>query len=314
METYLNSLIRTKTDQASLVRKFPFAVVLLGFIVLSLLNLFNDSGLLAAADIEWHDIVSQWFVIGVMSYLIIIAIRSNISSRTFHLFFFGCTNIIWIMSIKFFGELFEKQTPLLTFFELAFAVSGLLLITLGLTSWSRDFKFVIDSLRDSTSKYRVLSETDAMTGLLNRGRFDPMMNHEAEQDHDLSLVLVDLDHFKTVNDRFGHPVGDQVIKSTAGILKQYIRDSDYAFRLGGEEFALLYVHCPQELVVERARTIRKAISDEPFSTDNDEVFTVTASLGVVHFEEDEQTAALYRRADSALYQAKSDGRDRVVVL
>ena len=140
------------------------------------------------------------------------------------------------------------------------------------------------------------------------------MKIEAEQDHEMSLVLIDLDHFKTVNDRFGHPIGDKVIMTTAGILKRYLRDTDYAFRLGGEEFALLYVHCPQELVVERARTIRKAISDEPFLSDKDEAFTVTASLGVVHFGEDEKTASLYRRADEALYKAKSNGRDQVVVL
>ena len=314
IDTFKNPLIRSKTDHESIIKRYPYAVILLGSICFSLLNLYNESPFRAKANIEWHDIIAQWFIIFILLGWVKITIRSKTTSKTYNNFFFGCANLIWLMTIKFFGELFVEQTSILTIFELLFAVSGLLLITLGLMSWSKDFQTVIENLKISTSNYRVLSERDPLTGLLNRGQFDPIIKHVVEQKHALSLILVDLDHFKSINDQYGHPIGDSVIKRTSKLLSAHLRDKDYAFRLGGEEFAMLFVQCPQEVVEQRAQTILKTLANEQFFTDNHEVFSITASLGVVHLGINEHPSTIYRRADSALYQAKANGRNQVLVL
>jgi diguanylate cyclase (GGDEF)-like protein len=243
-----------------------------------------------------------------------ITVRSKTSFKTYIYFFCGCANLVWLMTIKFFGELFVEQTAILTFFELLLAVAGILLITLGLMSWSKDFQLVIEKLQISTSNYRVLSETDPLTGLLNRGQFDTTLNQVAKPKDPFSLILVDLDHFKSINDQYGHPVGEEVVERTAKLLGTHLRDKDYAFRLGGEEFALLYIQCPEEVVVQRAQTILKKIAQEPFSVNDDQVFSITASLGVVHRNQNDQASTIYKRADSALYQAKENGRNQVIVL
>ena len=314
VDTLENSLIRSKTNHESVIKKYPYAVILLGSIGFSFLNLFNESPFRAKANIEWHDIIAQWFIIFILLGWVKITIRSKTTSKTYNNFYFGCANLIWLMTIKFFGELFVEQTSILTTFELVFAVSGLLLITLGLMSWSKEFQTVIENLKISTSNYRVLSERDPLTGLLNRGQFDSIMKYVIEKKHALSLIIVDLDHFKSINDQYGHPIGDLVIKRTSKLLSAHLRDKDYAFRLGGEEFALLFVQCPEVVVEQRAQTILMALANEQFPTNDHEVFSITASLGVVHLGINEQPSTVYRRADSALYQAKANGRNQVVVL
>lgn len=305
--------IDAPVEETPFIRRRPYLFIFLGSVLFSLLNLMNDSPFLDSAEIEWHDTVSQWFIIAIMLGWVAITHRSQVETQTYNRFFFGSACLIWLMTIKFFGELYDTQTSVLTVFELLLAVVGLLLVTFGLLSWSKEFQRAIDSLSISTSRYRELSEKDPLTGLLNRGQFDEIANHLVDFDRSLSLVLVDLDKFKSINDTHGHPVGDRVIQRSAEILSDHLRGSDYAFRMGGEEFALLYVGCPQALVAERAETIREALAGEAFTAEDQQTFTVTASLGVAHLENNEDPSSLYRRADDALYEAKSLGRARVVV-
>ena len=149
----------------SFVRQHPYLFIAMGSAAFSLLNLLNDSPILPAAEIEWHDTISQSFIIVIMLGWVAITHQSRTNTRTYNRFFFGCTCLIWLMTIKFFGELFDSQTPILTTFELLLAVLGLLLVTLGLLSWSREFQLAIEKLSTSTSKYRELSERDPLTGL-----------------------------------------------------------------------------------------------------------------------------------------------------
>lgn len=169
-----------------------------------------------------------------------------------------------------------------------------------------------------TFKKRCLAEehshfawTDSLTGLSNRRAFDDRLAQEIQRArrhrHALSLVMVDLDHFKEVNDRFGHPVGDQVLRELAQVLRASSRGSDLPFRYGGEEFAILLPETDLPGGVVHGETIRAAIACHEFP----HVGHKTASLGVAQWREEDTAAALLDRADVALYRAKHSGRNRV---
>ena len=121
-------------------------------------------------------------------------------------------------------------------------------------------------------------------------------------------ILLDLDDFKSINDRFGHQSGDEVLVEVARRLGAAVRHTDAVARWGGEEFVILLRNCPLDDAVGRAEAIRRQISDTTFSG----VGTVTASIGAAQLTGQEDVASLLSRADSALYQAKRSGRNMVV--
>ena len=157
--------------------------------------------------------------------------------------------------------------------------------------------------------------TDGLTGLTNRRACEILLRQEVKDARRagtaLSLVMVDIDHFKRINDRFGHPVGDTVIKRIAATLRTARRDSDVACRWGGEELLLLLPDCTRANAVVVAGEIRAQIQDTSFGV-GDDVFTVTISAGVAELQPDETEQSLLSRVDNALYAAKRAGRNRVV--
>lgn len=155
------------------------------------------------------------------------------------------------------------------------------------------------------------STTDELTGVANRLYFNAVMEHSyhlaKRTRQPLSVVFLDVDHFKAVNDNYGHFVGDSVLKQIAYILKNSIRQSDIVARWGGEEFIIVLSNTALEQGVEIAESLRKDISHEKF----DAVGSVTCSFGVVMMSENESLKELLNRSDSLLYQAKELGRNRV---
>jgi diguanylate cyclase (GGDEF)-like protein len=157
--------------------------------------------------------------------------------------------------------------------------------------------------------------TDDLTGLVNRRRFIEALDSEivrAGTFHSpLSVVLGDLDHFKLVNDRFGHQTGDEVLRQFAELVRAHLRDVDVPGRIGGEEFAILLPGTDAAgavAVAERVRRSLRVLRPTP-----DPASPVTASFGVAQFASGETGDELLRRADVALYRAKSEGRNRVTV-
>ena len=169
--------------------------------------------------------------------------------------------------------------------------------------------------RARTVLLEVQATTDVLTGLANRRRLDEELRRLLAQalryDQSLSVVLVDLDHFKDVNDGHGHQVGDQLLVEVAGGLAAAVRDADVVGRWGGEEFLLLAPHTDQPAALALAERCREAVARA--STEAVDV-AVTASFGVASLGPDDTVRSLMRRADLALYIAKSEGRDRVVCL
>ncbi len=156
---------------------------------------------------------------------------------------------------------------------------------------------------------------DDLTGAGNRRYFNDVfvqMTSLAERAKStFSLVLLDLDHFKKVNDSYGHPVGDEVLRTFSKLILNTKRDSDHFFRYGGEEFALLLPDTKAQAAVELVDRIRADFAKTPFSVGSTESFHVTFSAGISEYRRKQET--LVSKADQALYQAKKNGRDQTIV-
>jgi diguanylate cyclase (GGDEF)-like protein len=158
-----------------------------------------------------------------------------------------------------------------------------------------------------------LAATDELTGLSNRRHFNESFTKAlsaAKRYHfNLSLIIADVDKFKLVNDTYGHSTGDQVLKLFVATIRSVARLEDITARWGGEEFILLLSHTPLDGAVVLAERLRCGFASESFAAMS---FTVTASFGVVELRDGEDAEDLIRRADTALYRAKDEGRNRVV--
>lgn len=161
------------------------------------------------------------------------------------------------------------------------------------------------------------SITDPLTGLKNRRFLFQRLNEEMNRHHRagcvLGLLVVDIDHFKTVNDTHGHPVGDRALVQVARALDELVRDCDVVARLGGEEFGVLAVNADPGGLVALAERIRGAISRLPVASDTFRPMVLTVSIGVAFAGPDARNPdGLFAEADRHLYAAKHQGRNRVV--
>jgi len=169
-------------------------------------------------------------------------------------------------------------------------------------------------LRSSLQQIAALATRDGLTGLSNRRQIDldleTSVRHAQRHGGPLCVALVDVDHFKSVNDRFGHTIGDEVLMSVAGCLAGSLRAGDHVGRFGGEEFLLILpatTMAQATSLVERLRARLETLQALPSGER-----PVTASFGLAAWRGDESAADLVRRVDQALYRAKSAGRNRVV--
>jgi diguanylate cyclase (GGDEF)-like protein len=171
----------------------------------------------------------------------------------------------------------------------------------------------LSAARTRAELLQLEATTDALTGIANRRRLDDelqrLIARARRYGHPLSAVLVDLDHFKAINDTLGHDVGDRVLVATVERLLAGVRGSDLLGRWGGEEFLLLAPDTDHPSACGLAERCRRELVDVPVLADGS---PVTASFGVATLAADDDARALMRRADLALYAAKSEGRDRVV--
>jgi diguanylate cyclase (GGDEF)-like protein len=169
----------------------------------------------------------------------------------------------------------------------------------------------------NTTLLRSQAIADGLTGLFNRAHFDRVLEEQValarRRGRPLTLVMVDLDHFKDINDTHGHQVGDNVLTAVADIIRHNMRSYDTAYRYGGEELALLLPETGEasaQVLVER---VRRNVKDHAFHGAQGKSFSVTLSAGIAQFDRVRMTAAeaLVAHADAALYRAKQAGRDRV---
>lgn len=168
------------------------------------------------------------------------------------------------------------------------------------------------SARSETFEHAAL--TDGLTGMQNRRYFDDALKEYLEEfrriEKPVGLMILDLDHFKQVNDTHGHDVGDEVLKAVANCLKDMTRYHDVVARLGGEEFAVVTPNMDADLLGKFAERIRKAIANMSVLSGNVRL-KITTSVGLAVWDRNETAEEFYRRADRQLYEAKRQGRNRV---
>lgn len=179
-----------------------------------------------------------------------------------------------------------------------------------------EIKTLQDKLKEANELLRKISYTDQLTGLYNRHQLMETLDREFERakrtGNTLSMIMLDIDNFKRINDRYGHQSGDSVLTDTASIFRGELRCYDTAARYGGEEFIALLPDSLADEAAKVAERIRKAIEKTPFSVDKIKL-RVTASLGVAHYPSAgvDSIESLIKTADNALYRAKINGRNRV---
>lgn len=168
--------------------------------------------------------------------------------------------------------------------------------------------------RDHLEVQRQKALIDPLTGLPNRAawseRLDQEVNTWHQRGNNLSLAMLDLDHFKRINDGYGHLAGDKVLKIIANVLRKRLRSSDFIARFGGEEFVLLMPNSSLSDALAAGEVLRAAIEACPFHFKGEPV-TITVSMGVAQFQPGERSDLALKRADEALYRAKAAGRNQV---
>lgn len=171
-------------------------------------------------------------------------------------------------------------------------------------------------LKIQRKKIQELADHDQLTGLYNRRKFDNLVqdefNRSRRYDRDMSIIMMDLDHFKDINDTYGHQSGDSVLEETGKLIQNITRNSDIASRYGGEEFCIALTETPIDKSQNIADRLREQLKDMSFSH-NESSFSVTCSIGIASINPGQENFSdLLQEADKALYEAKNRGRDCVV--
>ena len=176
----------------------------------------------------------------------------------------------------------------------------------------KNMRELLAEVEEKNTLLKKLSITDKLTGLHNRIKIDDTLKSNLEMfkryGNTFSVILLDIDHFKKVNDNYGHPTGDSVLKDFAKIIKKNVRITDTIGRWGGEEFIIIASETDSVGASKFATTLKQAISDHDF----ERVGKVTASFGVTQISIGDDIEDIVKRADLALYNAKESGRNRVV--
>ncbi|MDR2152571.1 MAG: diguanylate cyclase [Helicobacteraceae bacterium] len=206
------------------------------------------------------------------------------------------------------GSFYWVQTTISPIFSETSVIKGFMAIRHDI-SLQKELADTIEKLNEATKQ----SHTDALTGMMNRLRINELLQMEIDRAErygdDLSVALLDIDHFKAVNDTFGHLVGDQTLKTLAQILIAKTRKTDLAARWGGEEFLVALINTPKEWAARKMEQLRLSVE----SHDYGEAPKITISIGVSSYRFGDTMETLIGRADVALYLAKEGGRNRVEI-
>ncbi|MCF6437711.1 sensor domain-containing diguanylate cyclase [Pseudoalteromonas sp. MMG022] len=191
-------------------------------------------------------------------------------------------------------------------------------IPVEMASVAHTFNSMKNKIIEQHKALELVANMDGLTGLLNRRKFDEQIDQEiklAQQGHyPISIIILDIDHFKQFNDTYGHLGGDEALKTVAQTLAKNLGSNDKACRYGGEEFVVILPHCASSTALRIAEKLRQCVASQVIIIEERKVTTLTASSGVATFPEHGQTTQmLIKRADQALYKAKASGRNRVMM-
>ncbi len=175
-----------------------------------------------------------------------------------------------------------------------------------------------ESLRTNVEQAIEMAVVDALTGLNNRRYFDmhlsTLLDQSAQEGKPLSLLVLDIDFFKKINDTYGHDAGDEILRALAGRMRRAVRSVDLVCRLGGEEFVIVMPETAIDVASRVAERVRRAVEAEPFNVKEGQVgIPVTISIGIADRGTDANPDFIYKSADKALYESKASGRNKVTL-
>jgi diguanylate cyclase len=173
----------------------------------------------------------------------------------------------------------------------------------------------VETLRSKVETATTAAKTDALTGAANRGAFDAALVRACTAGDGFAVLLCDLDHFKSINDTYGHPVGDRILQSLVTFLRDRVRRDDLIARWGGEEFAILLPKASARAALAKAKTLVEQLASIEWTIDiagTASTLAVTMSVGVTAYARGDEPSALVERVDKCLYAAKHGGRNRAV--
>jgi diguanylate cyclase (GGDEF) domain len=315
-----------------------------GFVFISIIGLIvyclNQRG---KDNIKYHSIIQNTVYITYLMLGVVICSIDQMVSPGITAFLIACTCTATMFVIKpviavtyytinyvlfyFLVSLTQPNKDML----LSIRVNGIAAVGIGLcialVLWSSNISNLKQSrlidnqkkeLEEKNKQLEYMATHDQLTGLINRAQFIQFAEKEIARIRrsgtEASIILVDIDIFKNVNDNYGHPTGDTVLKNTAGIIKKSLREMDIPARFGGEEFIILLPETPAQGGAVVAEKIRANIADYPFKSESQTIH-ITSSFGVtaVTASESESFDLSYQRVDEALYIAKRNGRNRVEI-
>lgn len=196
---------------------------------------------------------------------------------------------------------------------LTLIIEAIVIVIPAIRIASRKDSELLRLIEERTRELEKLSVTDQLTKLYNRRKIDDILATEVEQarryKNSFSLILIDIDHFKKINDRYGHLVGDRVLQALSRLFSSSIRKTDMVGRWGGEEFLIISMENDPQKVLIFVEKLRALVDEHHFKT----VGNITCSFGVSHFSKGDSIDSLLQRADVALYEAKKAGRNCVKI-
>lgn len=250
-----------------------------------------------------------------MMILAAIRFRQGFKPARYYLFAWGLLLmgvLLWSLAAYI-----DNPFPAVNYLLVATAGESILL-TFALADRVRILRLKKDELDEKVEHYRDLSLTDELTGLYNKRYLHKRLAEEitaaAKNNGSLSLMVIDIDYFKYYNDNYGHWEGDKVLAKLGQIFMFLLTEPNEAFRYGGEEFTILLPNTSYNEALPIAENIRERLRMESFTPASDIKVTVTVSIGVTEMNPGDDIASLFQRADEALYKAKTQGRNRTVVV
>lgn len=298
--------ILTKNDETKFKNMYNSLIVILTILLLSLIAIING------LDQVKPSYISSVFIANIIIFSGVIILRSPLN-----LF------VYLIPFLSYLGALvvFEPNTESLIPNSINGLIFFLAAILISTTIYNYHYEEITKNiiLEETNFKLNYMSNHDPLTGLLNRRSFRIQVAEKmriiTETKEVAALILVDIDHFKHMNDQFGHPIGDIVLTEVSHILMEHVKVTDLVTRWGGEEFLIFVFQTSIDEAYALANNIRLAIQNKVVLADKFQI-KITASFGVSLLKDNFSNSfdTSYKAADAALYQAKKQGRNQVVIV
>lgn len=294
-------------------------IILLCPAAVAVVALSYDGVIPKITEVEFLDVAGELLLLVLVQFWIVTIAYAGLQFRTYIYLLCGFGIITMANTADLLDEFIFDHAGTLKLIENAAYPIGMMLATIGLFKLSQDYRDLLQQVHKDRDDWRSKANHDQLTGLLNRRYFFEMMpkvmdtSWDNECDPVPALLMLDIDFFKSVNDKFGHDKGDLLLAAVGKSISQFCRHDDAGFRLGGEEFGVLLTGADEDRVLEAAQRLRQRLNSIHIKTEQGELVSRTVSIGVSFLHTTDSLDSWMKKADSALYQAKEQGRNRVVI-